>query len=261
MVNARIRTMLSLLACPLVLLACDGESSPAVTVFAAASTHDVMRAAEHGFEASHDVEVVLSIAASSTLARQIDAGAPADLFVSAHVDWMNHLEDRGSIRADAMVTLFGNELVVIAPKRDGIEAVADQPSVVSILEHAKRIAIGDPAHVPLGQYTVQALRGMEAYERALPRLMPAVDARATLRLVEIGEADIGIVYATDARGSDRVHVVAHVASSLHDPIEYHIAPCTTSAHAGEFITYLRSDDMREVFREAGFRIMDSESNP
>jgi molybdate transport system substrate-binding protein len=268
-------------------------ASSRVMVFAAASTAAVIEEAGRRFEAQTGSDVVTSFDASSTLAKQIIAGAPADVFLSANLEWMDAVEQANAIRAASRQDLLGNELALIAPRgakevhrkvAEGakradvfemgqearscvcgrsIDMIAKSPSpspslcalcasAVNLLQNAKRVVIADPSHVPAGRYAKQALEALACWDTLKAKVMPALDVRAALRLVEAGEADAAIVYATDAKRSDKVDIVAAIPPTLHEPINYPVALCTESAAAAAFVEFLRSDEMRIVFEDAGF---------
>ncbi|MHC5114317.1 MAG: molybdate ABC transporter substrate-binding protein [Planctomycetota bacterium] len=211
-------------------------------VLAAASTAGAMDEAARRFEAATGVRVACSYAGSGTLARQIEHGAPADVFVSAHAMWVDHLEERGRLRSRR--PLLANRLVVVRQTVLG----TDEDSAL-----AGRVAMGDPEHVPAGTYARQALTAMGRWDEVHGRLINTPDVRAALRLVEIGEADAAVVYATDARGATRMRVAAEFPAGAHDPIEYPVAVCAgASEHADAFVAFLRSPEIVTLFEDRGF---------
>lgn len=230
---------------------------PAVTVFAAASTTDVMRHAGRRFEDATGIRVVFSFDSSSNLARQIRAGSPADVYLSADVKWMDELAAAGAIQESTRRDLLANDLVMIAPVNSGAVPVemSSDFDFAERLPQIERIAVGDPDHVPAGRYAKQALIALGWWETLQPRVIPAQDVRAALRLVEMSEADAGIVYFTDAIASANVKVIGRFPAELHEPIVYPIAQCGDSARAMDFIEFLESPEMIEAFREAGFRVL------
>lgn len=245
-------------------LGCERHGSSAVnsgatriTVFAAASTTDVLQEAGRRFKAATRTEVTFSFDASSNLARQIKAGAPADLFISADEKWMDDVAAAGGIRPATREDLLGNELVLIAPAGKRFEVkMARDFDFAAALPQVQRIAVGDPSHVPAGRYARQALEALGWWTGLERRLIPAQDVRAALRLIEMGEADAGIVYATDARQSDKVAVVAAFPTDTHEPVRYPIALCTNAGEpAAAFQRFLRSPEMTTVFEKAGFRVL------
>ena len=240
---------------------CNGgntsAATPDITVFAAASTADVITEAATQFEAKTGTNVIASFDASSTLAKQIIAGAAVDVFLSADQKWMDEVAAAGSVQAGSRADLLANQLVMIVPKDEqafDVEFSRDR-AITAQAPHVRRIAIADPSHVPAGRYAKQAFESLGWWGAAEPLLVPALDVRAALRLVEIGEAELGIVYATDAMHSNGVMAIATIPSELHEPITYPIAACSPSAAAAEFIAFLQSDDMRRVFEGAGFRVI------
>lgn len=173
-----------------------------VTVFAAASLTNAMQDIAKEYKKEKGVEVVSSFASSSTLARQIEAGAPADLFISADQKWMDYAVEKKSIDTASRATLLGNSLVVVAPKASaqGEINISDKTDWTSLLKGG-RLALGDPAHVPAGIYAKEALQKLGAWETLSPKLAPAEDVRGALALVERSEAPLGIVYGSDAVAS------------------------------------------------------------
>lgn len=259
--DAVLASILSLAIC-LALIACarDDDSSPreakTLTVFAAASTTNVIRNVARQFEQQTGIDMTLSFNASSTLARQIEAGAPADIYLSGNRQWMDHLEEAGVIVAETRQGLLANDLVLIAP-RDGTFEIELAPEFDfrSRLPDVKRIAIGDPSHVPAGQYARQALQTLGWWESLEPMIIPALDVRAALRLVERGEVDAGIVYATEVKDSTTVARIATFPAHLHDAIHYPVALCRDSIPGARFIEFLQNDAARAIFEDAGFRVL------
>ncbi len=221
-------------------------------MFAAASTIDAVTALAEAFERQKGVEVVCNFAASSVLARQIEAGAPCDVFLSADADWMDHLEKLGLIETGSRRDVASNELVLIAPAGRRFEAKME-PGFAIENAFAGRLAVGDPDHVPAGRYTKQALKSLGWWGRLEGRLVPAMDVRAALRLVELGEADAGIVYASDASASRRVEVIGKFPKDSHDPIRYPAALCRgASAEGRAWLAFLSGPGGQRVFADHGF---------
>ena len=226
----------------------------AITVFAAASTTDPMQAAAKAYEAAQHVRVVCSFASSSTLAKQIEQGAPADLFLAADEKWMDYLAKRQAIAPASRVDLLANSLVLIAPPgKTPVITVAEGFAIGAAF--AGRLAIGDPSNVPAGIYAKEAFIRLGWWDALVGRLAPAADVRAALRLVELGEADLGVVYASDARGSAKVVQVAAIPQNLHAPIRYPLALTTTAKPAAAaFATWLQSAPARKIFTDAAFSV-------
>jgi molybdate transport system substrate-binding protein len=223
-----------------------------VVVFAAASMADAVSALTRQYNQSHDAAVVASFAASSTLARQIEAGAPAQVYISANARWVDYLDGRGMI--ERRCNLVGNSLMLIAPA----DRPLDLPIAVGFgLADAlgdRRLAMGDPDHVPAGLYGRQALEFLEVWPSVRGRLVHSADVRATLALVARGEVAAGIVYATDARLSDQVRVAGVFPADSHDAIVYPAArivgPDNSAADA--FFAYLVSAKGRALLAGFGF---------
>ncbi len=228
-----------------------------VAVFAAASTIDAMTEAARRYETATGVEIVFSFDASSNLARLIRAGAPADVFLSADERWMDDLQSAGLIDPATRGDLLGNDLVMIAPAGEPFEvALSRDFDLAARLPDIKRFAVADPAHVPAGRYARQALEWLGWWATLEPRLIPALDVRAALRLVELGEADAGIVYRTDAAASDKVVQLAAFPPESHAPIRYPLA-LTAGAGPGAagFVLFLRSAEAAAIFEQRGFRAL------
>jgi len=185
----------------------------AIVVFAAASTADVVTNLAQQFERDHGTPVKCSFASSSTLARQIQAGAPGNIFISAHPQWMDQLAEHNLIETDSRSTFMTNRLVVVVPH--------DAKGEVDF--NSAHIAVGDPDHVPVGMYARQSLKAMGWWSIVEPRLIRAVDARAALRFVETGQAEAGIIYETDADASSLIKIVMTLSEKTHNPIIYEAA--------------------------------------
>ncbi|MDF7650655.1 molybdate ABC transporter substrate-binding protein [Erwiniaceae bacterium L1_54_3] len=226
-----------------------------ITVFAAASLTNAMQDIATQYQKKSGVEVVSSFASSSTLARQIEQGAPADLFISADQQWMDYAVDKKSVVENTRYTLLGNDLVLIAPKSDSAKAVTinAQTDWKSLLK-GERLAVGDPDHVPAGIYAKEALQKLGAWDTVSPLLAPANNVRAALALVERNESPYGIVYGSDAVASDKVQVVGHFPADSHKPVEYPMAVVKEHQNAtvNAFYSYLQGPDAAAVFKQYGF---------
>jgi molybdate transport system substrate-binding protein len=227
-----------------------------LTVLAAASLTDAMTAAGEAWAAEGHAMPRLAFAASSTLARQIEAGAPADIYASANVAWMDRLQARGLIEPATRVAPVRNALVLVAPEDSGIApfgmtAASDLPA---LLPEKARLAVGDPAHVPAGIYARQALEALGWWDTLRDRLALADDVRAALALVASGESPLGIVYATDARVSAQVQTLAVFPESSHDEIAYPFAILKDRARpeARAFLAFLAGPQGRAIFARFGF---------
>ncbi|TAN56029.1 MAG: molybdate ABC transporter substrate-binding protein, partial [Rhodospirillales bacterium] len=218
------RLFISMTAFLLLASATMSEAQESVTVFAAASTTNALDEIGALFAAKGLGNIRPSYASSSTLAKQIEQGAPAHLFVSADLKWADYLAERKLLNPDFRINLLGNRLVLIAPADAKTPQITlDKTTDLAALLGNGRLAVGDPDHVPVGLYAKQALQGMKQWERLEPRLARASSVRAALALVERGEAPLGIVYSTDAAVAKNVKVVAAFPESLHETILYPFA--------------------------------------
>jgi molybdate transport system substrate-binding protein len=234
--------------------ACSRERPAAAPlVLAAASLQESLNAAADAWAAQGHARPVLSFAASSALARQIESGASADLFISADEEWMDTVERSGRIRGGTRADLVANSLVLVEP------ADADDDTVALVGISAAlgdgRLAMADPEAVPAGRYGKAALEQLGQWDAIADRVAPAENVRAALAMVERGQAPLGIVYATDARASRRVRTVATFPASSHPPILYAGAVLTTSSSpdAQPFLAFLRSPEGQAIFARYGFR--------
>lgn len=225
-----------------------------VLVLAAASLKGALEALAPEIEARTGGGLALSFAASSALARQIENDAPADLFISADLEWMDYLEKRSLIRPETRVNLLGNNLVLIAPR-----VFAGAVDLTVAADWAKalgdgRLAVGDPAHVPAGRYARAALQSLDLWTALEPRLARVDNVRVALALVSRGEAPLGIVYGTDALADKGVRVVATFPAASHPAVIYPMAQVAGSRHprAAAVLAALRTPDAAAVFRSQGF---------
>ncbi len=234
------------------------ESTP-VLVFAAASMKTALDSVNTDFEVATGQKVVTSYAASSALARQVAAGAPADIFISADEDWMNDLARQKLIVPDTRTDLLTNRLVLIAPKNSPLQLTleVDQnpgPALVKALEGG-RLAIPETSSVPAGKYGKAALTALKAWGDVENRLAPADNVRAALALVSRGEAPLGIVYQTDAVSDPAVRVVALFPETTHPKIVYPVARLVgaPSPSAQAYLDFLKGPKARARFVEQGFQ--------
>lgn len=225
-----------------------------VVVFAAASLKGTLDVAGAQFEAATGTPVTVSFAASSALARQIEEGAPADMFVSADLKWMSYLTDKGLVAADSRVDLLGNRIVLVAPAGSA-ESVDIAPGFpLATLLGDGRLAMGDPAAVPAGLYGKAALEKLGVWSSVAAKVAPAENVRAALLLVSRGEAPLGIVYATDAASDPGVAVVGTFPADSHPPIVYPAALLKAAKNpaAAEFLAFLKRPETLKIFADAGF---------
>jgi molybdate transport system substrate-binding protein len=233
--------------------ACHAPRHNLLTISVAASVKDAILGAEDAYRRDHPtVDFRNNFGSSGILAREIEEGAPVDLFLSAASRPMDELEAKGLIAHGTRRNLRGNSLVLIAPRDSRLQdfqGLADRS--------VRIIAIGDPASVPAGEYGQQTLAALHLLDRLHPKLVLAGNARQVLAYVETGNADAGIVYATDARSSSRVRMVAVAPDSLHAPIIYPVAVIKASRNereARDFIEYLGSHAAQAIFTMQGFTI-------
>jgi len=244
--------------CLLLLCLCQSALAEPLRVFAAASLKESLDQVAKGWRATTGVEVSLVFAGSSVLARQIEAGAPADVFFSADREWMDYLQERELIDRATRLDLLGNALVLIAPSKTDMQVELSSPASWSAALGDGRLAIAEIASVPAGRYARQGLNSLGVWDALAGRLAQAENVRAALAFVALGEAPLGIVYVTDARAEPRVRVIVDLPNDSHEPIVYPIARMEAVARepAGAFIRYLQSAPARAVFVHAGFSVFD-----
>jgi molybdate transport system substrate-binding protein len=222
-------------------------------VLAAASLQESMTAAADAWARQGHVKPTISFAASSALARQVESGAPADLFVSADEDWMNELAEKSLIVASTRVTFLGNRLVVAAPVGSKVRIPVRPPAALVRVLTAGPLAMADTA-VPAGKYGQASLEKLGVWAQVSPKVVRAENVRATLALVERGAAPLGIVYATDAKASAKVRIAGVFPESTHPAITYPLARLKTSTNpeAEAFRRFLVSRAGKAIFVRYGF---------
>lgn len=222
-------------------------------VYGAASLTDALGDAARVFSTRTGVDVKTSFASSSVLAKQIEAGAPADVFVSADPEWMDYLEQRRLIEPGSRHDLLGNRLVLIAPA-DSTVALPMRPGAdLAAALGAGRLASADPDAVPAGRYARAALTKLGLWDQVAARLVRAENVRVALEYVARGEAPLGIVYRTDALADRRVRIVDTLPADSHPPIIYPAAVTATARPAAaRFAAFLRSPPARQIFAHYGF---------
>src|SRR5438045_3636481 len=242
---------------------CGSVLSPAIaqdkslTVFAAASMKNALDEIDAAYTAKSGIKIVASYAASSTLAKQIEQGAPADIFVSADTDWMDYATSKKTIDEPSRINLLGNSIVLIAPKDSKIDNLAIGPGFdLARLAGDGKIATGDVKSVPVGKYAKAALEKLGAWQAAEPKFAMADSVRAALTLVARGEAALGIVYATDAKVEPGVKVVGTFPADSHPPIIYPVAATVTAkAEAADYLAFLRSSASKAILEKYGFTFL------
>lgn len=229
-----------------------------VTVFAAASATNAVTEIGRLFEERKMGQLKSSFASSSTLAKQIEQGAPADVFISASVEWMDYLETRRMIEPGTRLDLLGNRIVLIAPKDSPVGSIDVGPDFdLEKLLGDGRLSMGDPDHVPAGRYGKEALENLGVWQRMENSVARAKDVRAALTLVERGETPLGVVYATDAAFSDKVKVVGVFPLESHPPIVYPAAVVLgkDKGATGSFMEFLKGAEVGEIFEKYGFSVL------
>ncbi len=233
----------------------DKQKPIELSVFAAISLSDALAEIGTAFTAENGVKVSYNFAASTTLQRQIEKGAPADVFISASPRQIIALEASGLLEAESHRNLLTNRLVVVADETERISV--ETPADLAAPE-ISRIAIGHPSIVPAGAYAEEALRHFGVWETLRPKLIFGVDVRATLAYVTSGNVDVAIVYKTDTILSDTIRVIYQMPSETHTPIIYPVVAIKDSRQkqwARQFITYLQSAEKSEIFEKHGFTVL------
>jgi len=247
--------LLTLLICILPVAGCilgnPGQSTKDITVCAAASLKEALEEIKPDFEQSNNIRLTLNLASSGTLQKQIEEGAPADLFISAGKKQMDVLEDKNLIDTVSRKELFKNKLVLIVSKefQDRIKTAAD------LINADMKISIGEPKTVPAGQYAKESLAHMDLWDKLGNKMVFAKDVKQVLAYVEKGEVAAGIVYASDTTNIKDSVVVQTFGESSHSPIVYPIAIVSSSKDkdsAKVFINYLLSEEAKQVFEKYGY---------
>jgi molybdate transport system substrate-binding protein len=228
-----------------------------LTVFAAASMKNALDDIDAAYTAKTGVKIVASYAASSALAKQIEQGAPADVFVSADTDWMEYAINKKNVNASTRVNLLGNRMVLIAPKDSKIDNVTiAQGFDLAKLVGDGKIATADVTSVPVGKYAKASLEKLGAWAAAEPKFAMTENVRAALALVARGEAALGIVYSTDAKVEPGVKIVGTFPIDSHPPIIYPVAPTSTAKpQAASYLAFLRSSAAKAIFEKYGFSFL------
>ena len=226
-----------------------------VTVYAAASLSHALKDIAASWKATHkDDEIKPSFAASSTLAKQIEAGAPADIFVSADRQWMDYLSERNLIEKTSRRDLLGNTLVLITPVEKKVKVNVQKGAAAP--DFSGKLCMGEPGSVPAGIYGKQALQRLGWWPALEKRVVATEDVRTALAFVERAECPLGIVYETDAKISRKVVIAARFPAGSHDPVVYPLALLPkASATAKDFFSYLQSADAATLFRRYGFTVL------
>ena len=237
--------------------------SESVVVFAAASLKNALDEIAAGWTAKSGVTVKTSYAASSALAKQIEEGAPADLFISADLDWMDYVEKKNLLKAGTRGNLLGNSIVLVASKDWTKGDVKIEPNfpLASLLGDG-RLAMASVAAVPAGKYGKAALEKLGVWSSVANKVAETENVRAALALVARGEAPLGIVYRTDAAAEPSVKIVGTFPDDSHPPIVYPAAALASSknAKAEDFLRYLAGPEAKAIFEKNGFTVLATRSS-
>ncbi len=230
------------------------EEPQPVTVYIAASTTDVINEIAELFTKQTGMAVKINPASSGTLAKQIGQGAPADIYISASKKWMDYVQELG-VTSDVS-PLVGNRLVLISPVDSALDSFSFDTNTGLPGFFSGYLSIGDPEHVPAGKYAKEALGYYGWYEELLTRILPGADVRAALSVVEFAEAEVGIVYETDAAKSDKVKIIGAFPSESHTPIAYYCALLKGGSSGGkDFYQFILDDpEAGSLFKKYGFTL-------
>lgn len=253
------RRILLFLVLSLNLAVAPAQDKEPLLVFGASSLTDTLQKVSDAYTRSTGTPVKLSFAASSALAKQIESGARADIFMSADLEWMDYLEQKQLLKANTRQSLLGNRLALIAPSdsKAKIRIAADAPLAAALGANG-RLATGDPDSVPVGKYAKAALTSLNLWDSLQSRIARAENVRVALTYVARGEAPLGIVYETDAKVEPKVRIVDLFPESSHPSITYPVAAVRTArAGAESFLTFLRTNAATSVFTAAGFTMVDA----
>jgi molybdate transport system substrate-binding protein len=225
-----------------------------ILVFGAASLKNALDEANAVYLRQTNKKVVVSYGASPALARQIEGGAPADMFISADLDWMDYVTQRNLIKPATRSNILGNTLVLVAPADSKVTLTIARNFALAAALGGGRLALADPAAVPAGKYGKAALEALGVWSSVADKIAPAPDVRAALVLVARGETPLGIVYQTDAAADKAVKTVGTFPADTHPPIVYPIAITATSTHpdAQSYMAFLKSDAAKPAFEKQGF---------
>jgi len=237
-------------------LAGGARAQEPLLVFAAASLKNALDEVNAAY--GPRARVTAAYAASSALARQIESGAPADAFLSADLEWMDHVDKAGLLRPGSRRRLLSNRLVLVAPAASSVQAtIAPGLPLAGLLGPGGRLALADPQHVPAGKYAKAALEKLGAWTTVAPRVAAAENVRAALAFVARGEAPLGIVYETDAKAEPKTRIVAIFPAELHPPVTYPVALLRRARPgAPAYLEFLGGPQARAIFAKHGFTPLD-----
>ena len=227
-----------------------------ITVYAAASMTNAVEDINKLYEKKYNSKVKTSFAASSTLAKQIEQGAPADIYISANTSWMDYLAKKDKIVSSSYKNLLGNRLVMITPKNNPIKTNIKMDKSFDIGNtFTGKLCTGNTASVPVGKYAKEALTNLGWWDAIKPRLVETEDVRAALNFVNRGECQLGIVYATDAKVVKNVQVINTFPITTHTPIVYPISMVKQSREAQQYYDFLQTNEAKAVYYKYGFSVL------
>ncbi len=223
-----------------------------IVVFCASSLSPIMEKINTQWEKNHQEKIIINSASSGILARQIENGAKADIFLSANMDWIDHLLNSMSINKQAH-NVASNRLVVVAPIDNDIDSIGLQDLLLVMINENGKISISDPGHVPLGKYTKESLDFYDVFDKMSSQMVNTKNARSALRLVELGEASFGFVYLSDALKSKKVQIVARIPEESHRPITYQaIIVNDSKSKTMDFFEFISSSETLDIWTKMGF---------
>lgn len=240
-----------------VMVSIPAYAAEKITVFAAASMKTALDAANVAYTAKSGNQVVVSYAASSALAKQVEAGAPADVFISADLDWMDYLTRKNLIKSESRKNLLGNRIVLVVPKEKAKPVDIKPGFDLSSLVGDGKLAMGQVESVPAGKYGKAALEKLGVWESVSSKVVGVENVRAALLLVSRGEAPFGIVYQTDAAADPAVSIAGTFPEDSHPPIIYPVAQLAESKNtaADDYLKFLASSEASSIFSGQGFTVL------
>ena len=250
--NSRLTKLIIALTLTFISTLSIAEPDKKIVVFAAASLTNAIDEIKKMYEKESKIQIQTSYASSSTLAKQIENGAPADIFISADTKWMNYLKEKNALKDNTTTNLLNNNLVLITPKGKAFK-VDMSPLFNFDSVFSGKLCTGETESVPVGIYAKQALKSLNWWDKIKSRIVGTQDVRAALVLVERGECEIGIVYETDAKVSDKVEIVATFPKDTHEAIVYPLSLTNRAkSEVSDFYNYLKSERAKTVFIKYGF---------
>ena len=253
--NSQLTKLIITLTLTFISMLSIAEPDKKVVVFAAASLTNAIDEISKNYEREANIQIQTSYASSSVLAKQIENGAPADIFISADTKWMNYLKEKKALSDTSIDNLLNNTLVLISPKGKGFK-VDMSPSFNFDSAFNGKLCTGETESVPVSIYAKQALKSLNWFDKIKSRIVGTQDVRAALVLVERGECDVGIVYETDAKVSDRVEILSIFPEGTHEAIVYPVSlTIRAKSEASDFYQYLKSEKAKAVFIKYGFKLI------